>query len=257
MLAGLVPAAGRGKRLAPLPMPKELFPIGYQDYTIDGRVYKRPKVVSQYLIEHLVTAGAQKIIIVLGPEKHDIMHYFGSGSRFGVEIAYVYQEQPHGMPFGLDLAWSWLRDGDDVLFGMPDTIIEPADAFQSLHQARLATEADLMLGLFATDTPSKFGMVVLDGEQRVVETIDKPAETTLRYMWGNAAWNMTFGRFMHDYLIAHASWGCAARESVFGDVLNAAIRGGLSVRAHIFEGGRYIDIGTVEELDTALQLFHL
>ena len=52
-IVALIPAAGRGSRLAPFPCPKELFPVGYQDYPVGGTSEKRPKVVSQYLVENM------------------------------------------------------------------------------------------------------------------------------------------------------------------------------------------------------------
>ena len=61
-LIGLMPAAGKGSRLAPFPAPKELFPIGYQDFLIDGIMHRRPKVVSQYLIENIrIQPGETKV----------------------------------------------------------------------------------------------------------------------------------------------------------------------------------------------------
>ena len=53
-LVGIIPAAGRGTRLAPLPFSKELFPLGYQQVKIDDRIQWRPKVVSQYMIEQMI-----------------------------------------------------------------------------------------------------------------------------------------------------------------------------------------------------------
>ena len=130
-LIGLVPAAEKGIRLAPFPCPKELFPVGYQDYPLPGRVEKRPKVISQYLIENILHAGVKKLLVVLGPGKHDIMSHYGDGSRHGCEIAYLFQEQLTGMPGALDLAHDWASEAT-VLFGMPDTIIEPKDAFKRM-----------------------------------------------------------------------------------------------------------------------------
>lgn len=82
-IVGIIPAAGKGTRLAPFPCPKELFPVGYQDYEVKGRIERRPRVVSQYLFEELVLAGAQQIFIVPGEGKHDIARYYGDGRRFG------------------------------------------------------------------------------------------------------------------------------------------------------------------------------
>ena len=89
------------------------------------------KVVSQYLLENLVSAGADRIFIILGDGKSDIMRYYGDGQRFGTNITYLYQENLNGMPSAIDLARYWLKD-DTVLFGMPDTIIEPRNSFEML-----------------------------------------------------------------------------------------------------------------------------
>src|SRR5438045_2868670 len=124
---GLIPAAGIARRISPLPGSKELFPIGFQEITAEGHTYLSPKVVSQYLIGHMVRAGAQRIWIVLGKGKWDIAHYYASGENFGAQIAFLVMDKPWGMPFTLDRAWAWLNKST-VLFGMPDTIFAPADA---------------------------------------------------------------------------------------------------------------------------------
>ena len=68
-IVGIVPAAGKGSRLAPFPCPKELFPVGYQDFEVNGVHQKRPKVVSQYLIENIIDAGAGRILFIVGDGK--------------------------------------------------------------------------------------------------------------------------------------------------------------------------------------------
>jgi glucose-1-phosphate thymidylyltransferase len=253
-VVGLIPAAGRGTRLAPFPCAKELFPVGYQDYQVKGKVERRPKVVSQYLFEELVEAGAGKIFIILGEGKHDIMNYYGDGRRFGAHVSYLYQEELRGMPFALDLAYPWLSGGETVVFGMPDTIVEPKDAFIRLLDHHKAQDADLTLGLFATDTPWKFGMVGFDSQGRVTDNIDKPQETDLRYMWGICCWGPRFTELMHRFLLEISSGN---REIVLSEVFDEALRQGLDVRALCFDEGQYMDIGTAEELDTALHKFHL
>ena len=251
---GLIPAAGRGSRLAPLPGAKELFPIGYQDYEVDGTIHKRPKVISQFLIEQMVKAGAERLFVVLGEYKYEIMHYYGDGSRFGVDIAYLYQEQLSGMPYALDLAHPWLSGEETVLFGMPDTIVAPGECFERMLVKQADLEADLVLGAFVTNTPTKFGMVSLSDTHDVLDTIDKPQDSSLKYMWGNACWGGRFSGFMHEYL---AQLPSSDTEVVLGDVFNAAIQADMKVVAEVFDDGHYMDIGTVEELDAALKKFHL
>lgn len=252
-ITAIIPAAGRGSRLLPFPCPKELFPIGYQEYLVGGKHEKRPKVVSQYLIENLLAAGAQNVFIIVGPDKWDIMRYYADGRRFDANFAYLYQEQLTGMPGAIDLARPWVGD-DTILFGMPDTIIEPADCFARLLAHHRSRSADLTLALFPTDNPAKFGMVDVAPNGTVRTTIDKPAATDLRLMWGAACWSPSFTRLLGTFL---AERPYAGKEIVLGDVFNRAIEIGLSVQGCTFEEGKYMDIGTANELDQALKQFHL
>ena len=252
-IVALIPAAGRGSRLAPFPCPKELFPVGYQDYPVGSTSEKRPKVVSQYLVENMRTAGAKRLFIILGEGKADIMSYYGDGSRFDLEVAYLYQEQLTGMPGALDLATPHIA-GATVVFGMPDTIIEPHDLFAKLLAEHQDNAADLTLGLFPTDNPSKFGMVEIDAENNVLSTIDKPAETERTFMWGCACWSPRFTNLLHTFL---ADNPYAGREIVLGDVFDEALHRDYTVKGIPFPTGQYIDIGTAAELNSALKRFHL
>lgn len=252
-IVGLIPAAGKGSRLAPFPCPKELFPVGYQDFMVNGQTQKRPKVVSQYLIENIIRAGADRLLIIVGDGKADIQKYYGNGSRFGIDIAYLYQEELSGMPGALNLAAPWIADAT-VVFGMPDTIIEPEHAFSDLLQYHMKSDAVLTLGLFETNTPSKFGMVATDEDNNIIYTVDKPAATTLTTMWGCACWSPQFTVLLSEFLKKNRYEG---KEIVLGDVFNYALELKLNVKGFVFKDGQYIDIGTTDELDSALKKFHL
>ena len=248
-VVGIVPAAGLGTRLAPLPFSKELFPLGYQEVHKNGIPQWRPKVVSQYTIDQMVKAGVTKIFVVLGSGKLAIMEYFGNGSRIGVDIVYLFQEKMNGMPFALNLAHSWLHD-EIVLFGMPDTIIYPDDAYAQMLQSHISNNSDLTLGVFLTDNPYKYGMVEFDDRDRLVRNIDKPQRTNLKYMWGMACWSDSFTKLMSEYLkgreINH-------KEVVLSEVFQAAVDGELDARVVKFDSGEYLDIGTVEGLQYAIE----
>jgi glucose-1-phosphate thymidylyltransferase len=252
-ITGVVPAAGRGTRLWPYPCPKELFPIGYEEYNIHGTVQKRPKVISHYLIERMVAAGASRIIIILGENKQDIMRYYGDGRRFNAEIVYRYQEEPKGMPYALDLARN-LAQGNVVIFGMPDVIFEPKDAFEQLLHMHSIEHNDLTLGLFPTTTPQKFGMVELDAEGNVVQVIDKPQRTTLKYLWGLAVWSDAFADTLSKFIELNRA---SEQEVVLGDAFCLAINDGLKAKGSILRSGRYIDIGSPEGLDEAIRTFSI
>ena len=89
---GIVPAAGSGTRIQPLAFSKELLPVGSR---FDGAT-ERPRAVSEYLIERMLKAGADKICFVISPWKSDILQYYG-GMIGPAAIAYVVQPEPAGL----------------------------------------------------------------------------------------------------------------------------------------------------------------
>lgn len=247
---GLIPAAGRAKRLPFLTCSKEIFPIGTLSQTIGGVTIQTPKPIISYMIERLYVAGVNRAIIITNKEKSDILRVLGDGNKFNINISYLVQEDSNGMPNALNLAFPWTKDAI-VLFGMPDTIFFPEGAFESLVEKLLVTRADLTLGLFPTDKPSKFGMVKFDEQDNFTYTIDKPRSTDLEYMWGIACWNNTFSRFMNDYLKNNSF----STEIVFGTVIQAAHDSGMKINVLPFSNGEYLDIGTPDDLQRAIERF--
>lgn len=250
-IIGLIPAAGRAERISPLPGSKELFPIGFREIEVDGTIQIRPKVVSQYLIDNMFNAGVSKIWLVLGRGKWDIMHYYGDGSEFGGCVAYLLMEKLWGMPYTLDQAYPWLNR-DTVLFGMPDTIFTPQDAFAQMLARHQDVRADVTLGIFPTDYPEKLCPVRLDGDGRVLDMTDKPPHPDIKNTWGCACWSPRFTEFMHNFLTSIAP---PSNEVVLADVFKAAIREDLVVQGVFFENEEYIDVGTPDDLAVAVRHF--
>ncbi|MEZ5317463.1 MAG: sugar phosphate nucleotidyltransferase [Vicinamibacterales bacterium] len=233
---GLVPAAGKGVRLG-LPYPKELYPIIRDN---------RYKPVSQFVVDGLVTAGVTDIVVVINETKAQLIGYFGNGRRFGCDLTYVVQEPARargastspGLADALDAGYHQVRDRV-VFFGMPDTIMEPHDVFARAW-AGSAPDDDVVLVLFPTTRPEKFGMVHVDGDGRVLEVVDKPAHTTLREMWGCLIWRPPFTEFLHDAV--------ERGENDFARILNDAIAAGLRLRGVSMPEGTFRDLGTYQEI---------
>jgi glucose-1-phosphate thymidylyltransferase len=250
-LVGLIPAAGGAIRVSPLPGSKELFPIGFREIKVDGRMQLRPKVVSQYVMDNMYYAGARKIFILLGKGKTDIMHYYGSGKDFKGHIAYLLDDNIRGLPYTLDLARPWVRE-NTVLFGMPDTIFTPTDAFARVLAKHRETNSDVTLGIFPTNRPENLCPVELDELGQVLSMVDKPADTNIENTWGCACWNSRFTGFMHDYLKSRSVNG---KEAILADVFLGALRQGLSMFGLFFADGEYIDVGTPDDLVVAVKRF--
>lgn len=234
---GLIPAAGKGVRLG-LPYPKELYPV------IRNNHYKP---ISQFVVDNLTNAGLKHIVFVVNETKHQLMGYFGNGIRFGCNISYVVQEVVEGktkstspgLAHALDSAYH-LTAGKTVFFGMADTLMQPEDVFDRAYKAASADD-DVILGMFTTTRPEKFGMVKMDGDRRVLEIVDKPKQTDLTEMWGCIIWRPTFTEYLHH---------CVFEEGIsdFAKIMNDAIANGMKFRGVHMQDGTYIDLGTYEEI---------
>lgn len=236
-MIGLIPAAGRGVRLS-LPYPKELYPIIREN---------RYKPVAQFVLENLVVSGVEHMVFVINETKHQLIGYFGDGHRFGIDISYVVQEPVYengnstspGLAHALDSAYHLIR-GKTVFFGMADTIMLPADVFWRGYD-EMNTEDDVVLVLFPTNNPEKFGMVRLGEDGLVKEIIDKPRSTDLTEMWGCIVWRPRFTEHLHC---------CLHKKGIrdFAKIMNSAIAEGLRFRGVRMSGGTYLDLGTYEEI---------
>lgn len=247
-IIGVVPAGGQGQRIAPLPCSKELFPVGFQPKNEQGELH--PKVASHYLLEKMKEAGVKKTFIVLRGGKWDIPTYFGDGEMVDMHLAYLMMNRPYGVPFTLDQAYPFILD-DNVVFGFPDILFQPVNAFKLLLSRQEATQADIVLGLFPTDKPHKMDMVELDGRERIQNIIIKPDQTDLFYTWIIAVWTPGFSHYMHNYLLQITME--LELELFLGEVILAAIKEGMYAETVIFDQGSYIDIGTPGDLVRAIE----
>jgi glucose-1-phosphate thymidylyltransferase len=254
-IIGLMPAGGQATRIAPLPCSKELYPIGFRPVAEDGGL--RPKAVCHYLLEKMRLAGATKAYIILRQGKWDIPAYLGDGTMLDMPLAYLMMNLPFGAPYTLDQAYPFIQDAL-IVFGFPDIVFQPDDAFGQLLSRQATTNADVVLGLFPADQPQKMDMVDLDEDGRIRQIVIKPLHTHLHYTWIIAVWTPVFTRFMHEYLIAiqkeyDQDNGSSKRRELFvGDVIQAAIQTGLQIETVRFPNGDYLDIGTPEDLVKAV-----
>src|SRR5436305_6461011 len=131
-LKGLILSGGRGTRLRPIThtSAKQLVPVAN-------------KPVLFYGIESLAAAGIEEVGIIIAPETGDeIREAAGDGSRFGISITYIEQDEPAGLahavltadpflgdsPFVMSLGDNLLRNGivalaDRLLSEQPDALI--------------------------------------------------------------------------------------------------------------------------------------
>lgn len=234
---GVVPAAGLGSRIQPLAFSKELLPVGSRK----EHGAERPRAVSEYLVERMLRAGADKICFVISPGKSDIVEYYG-GSVGNAQICYVVQQTPRGLCDAIFGVLPFVQPDEEVLVGLPDTVWFPEDGF------KLLPSGELSFLLFPSERPELFDAVVCDGSGRVVKLLVKQANSPSAWIWG--AFRMP-GRLLSAL---HGLWLERDRvDEYIGTLVNGYIvRGG--VASGIKRGEAYVDVGTLGGYREGIQL---
>ena len=234
-MLGIVPAAGAGSRLQPLAFSKEMLPVGS---TFDEHGVERPKAVSEFLVERMLHAGADRICFIISPEKTDIIPYYARHSA-SHRFCYVVQERPRGLCDALFRALQVMRDDEQVLVGLPDTVWFPLEGFS------LLPDGELSFLLFPVDEPRRFDAVLTaDGVVTEIQVkVDRPGTS---WVWG--AFRMPAATFR----ALHALWSEPDRgDEYVGTLVNAYLRRGGHALG-IQSGVRYYDVGTVDGYRAAI-----
>ena len=237
-MLGIVPAAGAGSRLQPLAFSKEMLPVGSAR---DEHGVERPKAVSEFLVERMILAGADRVCFVISPEKTDILPYYArhpAARRF----CYVVQEQPRGLCDAIFRAALVARPDEPVLVGLPDTVWFPVDGYTCLPPDELA------FLLFRVEHPERFDAVVTSRDEQVLEVEVKTAAPRSDWVWG--AFGMPGGVFRD----LHALWSEPGRgDEYVGTLVNEYLRRGGRARG-VRAGQDYYDVGTVDGYRAAVAL---
>ena len=249
-LVGLIPAAGRANRIAPLPCSKELYPVGFRlEKNSQG---KRPKVVAHYLLEKIRLAGISKVYFVLRAGKWDVPGYFSDGSMLDMHVAYLIVNSSWGVPCTLDHAFPFVQHAI-VAFGFPDILFEAPDAFATLLARQSQNHADIVLGLCAKRQNPKCDLVDFNSDGTVRKIILGTLDERVHYSWAVAVWTPVFTKFLHDYVDRHHSRSEYLEELSVGHAIQASIEAGIRVESVVVSEEPYLDIGTPDDLAEAIR----
>jgi glucose-1-phosphate thymidylyltransferase len=202
---------------------------------------RRPRAVSDYLMERMVLGGASRICFVISPGKSDILEYYG-GSAYSATLCYSVQPEPRGLCDAIFRALPLIDDRVPVMIGLPDTIWFPEDALRSLPDDRLS------FLLFPVERPELFDAVVADERGWVREIQVKQANAGSNWIWG--AFKMP-GRTLREL---HHLWVERNREDEYiGTLINAWLaHGGSAWSARA--GVKYFDVGTMDGYLEAMRM---
>ena len=151
---------GKGTRLMPLTekIPKALLPI-------------HGKTITEHLFDLLKKYGIRDAVLCVGHLKDKIKGHFGDGSQFGINIAYVEENEQLGTAGPLKLAKKYLKDSFIVSNGDELKDINIPRMFR-LHKRK---DALATIALTTVDDPSHYGVARLDGS-RIIEFVEKPTK---------------------------------------------------------------------------------
>ncbi|MDX1976170.1 MAG: NDP-sugar synthase [Pseudanabaenaceae cyanobacterium bins.68] len=159
-MQAVIIAGGKGTRLRPLTYgcPKPMLPL-----------FDRPFLV--WLIERCRQAGIVDILLNVHYQAQQVIDYFGTGDRFGVQIRYIQESTPLDTAGAVKLAEPWFTGQPLVVFN--------ADILTDLDLTALITfhrdsQAQVTLALTRVADITPFGLVELDQNRQVLAFREKP-----------------------------------------------------------------------------------
>ena len=173
-MKGLILSGGAGTRLRPIThtSAKQLVPVAN-------------KPILFYGIEDMAAAGITEVGIITGETGAEVRGAVGDGSKFGVKVTYIPQDQPLGLAHCVLIARDFLGDDDFVMY-LGDNMLQQgltgfierfeadrASAAQpTLDGGRPAPAAQILLS--EVPDPQRFGVAALDDAGHVIALVEKP-----------------------------------------------------------------------------------
>jgi len=161
-------AGGFGKRLRPFTeeSPKPLVQVAGE-------------AIIDWQIKWLKKHGVRELVILAGYKKEKLIEHLGSGSRHGVKITYVIEDEPLG-------TGGAIKNAEHVLSKEEVFLVLNGDILTNLDPKKLVAkleEDEGFLGAIASiPLPSPYGILRIEGE-RIIGFIEKPVITDY---WINA-----------------------------------------------------------------------
>jgi len=164
MTKALIMAGGKGTRLRPFTasFPKPLVPLG-------------DLPVLELLLRQLKAAGVRDVVLSVNHLHHLIRAFCEDGSKFGLKIDYVLEDEPLGTAGSLAYALDKLSD---------DFIVANGDLLTNFNIAHMVAEhrkqpTAASIAVYERSTRIDFGLVEVDASMRLTGYREKPTYSHL------------------------------------------------------------------------------
>ncbi len=157
---GIILAGGKGSRLYPM---TSLFSKQLQ------HVYDKPMIY--YPLSTLMLGGIKDILIISTPE--DTPNYkrlLGDGSNWGINLNYIVQNSPDGLPQAFILGKEFIGNSEVCLILGDNLFYGKLDFFRN----GLQNNAGATIFAYKVDNPNAYGVVEFDKNMSVVSIEEKP-----------------------------------------------------------------------------------
>ena len=173
-MKALILAGGFGTRLQPLSYtrPKLMFPIA-----------NRP--ILEWTIESLSNYGIKDVILAVNYMADTIMRHFGDSWK-DVKISYSKEAKPLGTGGPIKQAEQLLvKDSEEPFIVLNGDILSSIN-YKSLYHAHVGFGSKVTVALYEVDDPSRYGVVELDKECKILRFLEKPKKNYIQSNMINA-----------------------------------------------------------------------
>lgn len=157
-MRGIILAGGRGSRLHPLT-------LGVSKQLLS--VYKQPMIY--YPLKTLISMGIKDILIIVASELQMELFklYLGDGSKFGVNLSYIIQENPNGLAEAFIIGEEFIGDSAVTLILGDNVMIN--------HQSDIKAYPNSIFS-YKVRNPEAYGVVKKDIYGKIEQLVEKPKE---------------------------------------------------------------------------------
>ena len=140
------------------------------------------KPLLEHIINGLILAGFKELIIVVGYLKEQVINYFKSGNKWGINIEYVEQTNINGSGGALLMCKDMIKDNH--LFLTWGDVLVSYTIYRNIVEIFRNEKQDYILVTNYTDDPYKGGAVNCEGKY-CMEIKEKPAKGKSRSKLNN------------------------------------------------------------------------